>query len=351
VNPIPPIAQYDHTLGFAVTGGYVYRGKAVPSLVGRYIFGDFATGRIWDIPTNTPPTKTMTGGFESGLLISSFAQDNDGEVYVVSIRGDLHRITGASAGGGGPGVATKLSETGCVSSADPKRPASGLIPYTPNASFWSDGAAKERWIALPDGQNISVGDDGDWDFPNGTVLMKNFRLANRLIETRLFMRHPDGIWAGYSYEWDAQGTDATLVPDGKQRNAWSAIRKRRAPHWASRPGSSRRPSRIRRPVVTRTSSSRSIRSTCCRRRSPIHRTRRHTPIRLARPARLPSERAPTCTPTARSAIVRVGRRRPTWTCVSPLHSRIRTPATLRRLSAISASQTHGSSHRAPPSAR
>ncbi|HKU16057.1 MAG TPA: PQQ-dependent sugar dehydrogenase [Steroidobacteraceae bacterium] len=215
VNPIPPIAQYDHTLGAAVTGGYVYRGKAAPSLVGRYIFGDFASGRIWDIPANTPPTQTMTGGFESGLLISSFAQDNDGELYVVSIRGDLHRITGGGAGGG-PGAATRLSATGCVSAADPKQPASGLIPYTPSASFWSDGAAKERWIALPDGQNISVGDDGDWEFPTGTVLMKNFRLANRLVETRLFMRHPDGVWAGYSYEWNAQGTDATLVADGKQ---------------------------------------------------------------------------------------------------------------------------------------
>ena len=46
--------------------------------------------------------------------------------------------------------------------------------------------------------------------------MKNFRLENRLIETRLFMRHPDGIWAGYSYEWNAQQTDATLVRGGKQ---------------------------------------------------------------------------------------------------------------------------------------
>ena len=214
VNPLPPVAQYDHTVGFAVTGGYVYRGTAVPGLVGRYIFADFATGRIWDIPNGTPPTMTMSGGLESGLLVSSFAEGNDGELYVVNIRGELHRITGA--GGGGAGVATKLSATGCVSQSDPKLPASGLIPYAPNAAFWSDGAAKERWIGLPDGQNITVAADGDWDFPNGTVLMKNFRLDDRLIETRLFMRHPDGVWAGYSYEWNAQGNDATLVRGGKR---------------------------------------------------------------------------------------------------------------------------------------
>jgi uncharacterized repeat protein (TIGR03806 family) len=215
VNPRPPVAEYDHTIGFAVTGGYVYRGRAVPGLVGRYIFGDFGSGRIWDIPNDTQPTMTMTGGLDSGLLISSFGEGNDGEVYVVSIRGDLNRVTAASSGGGA-GVATQLSDTGCVDAANPTQPASGLIPYAPDAPFWSDGAVKERWIGLPDGQNITVRVDDDWDFPNGTVLMKNFRLDDRLIETRLFMRHPDGVWAGYSYEWNAQGSDATLVRGGKR---------------------------------------------------------------------------------------------------------------------------------------
>jgi hypothetical protein len=45
--------------------------------------------------------------------------------------------------------------------------------------------------------------------------MKHFRLNNQLVETRLFMRHPDGDWAGYTYEWNAQRTDATLVQGGK----------------------------------------------------------------------------------------------------------------------------------------
>jgi uncharacterized repeat protein (TIGR03806 family) len=157
---------------------------------------------------------TMAEGLETGFNISSFAEDNDGELYITNIYRDLHRITGA--GGGGTGVATQLSATGCVNSTNATQPASGLIPYAPSAPFWSDGAAKERWIGLPDGQNITVGADGDWDFPNGSVLVKNFRLADRLVETRLFMRHPDGVWAGYSYEWNAQQTDATLVRGGKQ---------------------------------------------------------------------------------------------------------------------------------------
>jgi uncharacterized repeat protein (TIGR03806 family) len=215
---LPPIAEYSHTIGAAVTGGYVYRGKAIPSLTGRYVFGDYSSGRIWHIPNDTQPTETMTeaNGLVSGLYISSFGEDNDGELYITNIYRDLHKIVGTVSGSGGAGVATKLSATGCVNTSDVTKPASGLIPYTPTASFWSDGAAKERWIALPEGQNITVAADGDWDFPNGSVLVKNFKLANRLVETRLFMRHPDGVWAGYSYEWNAEQTDATLVRGGKQ---------------------------------------------------------------------------------------------------------------------------------------
>lgn len=82
-NPISPIAQYGHSLGFSITGGYVYRGTANSSLVGRYVFGDYGSGRIWSIANDTQPTVTMTGGFESGLKISSFGQANDGEIYVL----------------------------------------------------------------------------------------------------------------------------------------------------------------------------------------------------------------------------------------------------------------------------
>jgi len=216
-NPLPPIAEYDHHDGGgqAVTGGYVYRGTKYPALIGHYIFGDFVSGRLWDIPNTTKPTVELTGtGFLSGLSPSSFAEDLDGEIYLVNIHGSIFHIKATDADPG-TGVATQLSATGCVDPLNPTQPASGLIPYKPSAPFWSDGALKERWMALPDDGKISVGTDSDWDFPNGTVLMKNFHLNNRLIETRLFMRHPDGVWAGYTYEWNTDQTDAKLVKGGK----------------------------------------------------------------------------------------------------------------------------------------
>lgn len=91
-NPVAPVAEYGRTLGQSITGGYVYRGTAIPSLAGRYVFGDFITGRIWNIAGNTAPTLTMTGGLESGLSISSFAEGNDGELFVVHYSGQLYRL-------------------------------------------------------------------------------------------------------------------------------------------------------------------------------------------------------------------------------------------------------------------
>ena len=76
----------------------------------------------------------------------------------------------------------------------------------------------EDGIGLPNGTTMTIGADGDFDFPNGTVIVKNFRLGGNLIETRHLMRHPDGAWAGYTYEWNAAGTEATRVRNGKVVN-------------------------------------------------------------------------------------------------------------------------------------
>jgi len=92
-----------------------------------------------------------------------------------------------------------------------------MIPYDVVLPFWSDNAVKERWFAIPDDTTIHVNDELDWEFPIGTVLMKSFRLAGKLIETRLFIRHDDGGWGGYSFEWNDQETDAFLLPDGKTK--------------------------------------------------------------------------------------------------------------------------------------
>jgi uncharacterized repeat protein (TIGR03806 family) len=214
---IEPVVDYDHSVGNSITGGYVYRGSALPALAGVYLFADYGSGRIWRLVDNGSGGYSSQELLDTSLGIASFGQGNDGELYVVDLNGGgLYKIVDGSGGGSsGSPVPTLLSDTGCVVAQSPSQPASGLIPYQPAAPFWSDRAVKERWLAIPNGTSVAVGADGDFTFPNGTVLMKHFRLNGTLIETRLFMRHPDGDWAGYTYEWNSQQTNATLVTGGK----------------------------------------------------------------------------------------------------------------------------------------
>jgi uncharacterized repeat protein (TIGR03806 family) len=143
-----------------------------------------------------------------------FAEDVAGEVYIVDYLGTVVRVDPA----GDPPIDTfprLLSETGCVDPSDPTQAAPGMIPYGVNYPFWSDGAAKQRWFAIPDGTTLSVRADGSFDWPVGSVTMKTFSIGGRRVETRLMMLHDDGNWAGYSYEWDATGSDAELLPADK----------------------------------------------------------------------------------------------------------------------------------------
>lgn len=101
-DAVGPIAEYGHDLGKSVTGGFEYGGSKVKPLKGRYIFGDFVTGRIWSImlPDKTPP-RPLTGSDlkihgKWDILISTFAKDINGEIYVADFGGGgIYRVTGS----------------------------------------------------------------------------------------------------------------------------------------------------------------------------------------------------------------------------------------------------------------
>lgn len=213
---IAPVATYGRTEGISVTGGYVYRGTAVPALYGAYIFGDFGSGRIWALFKESNGSYRRELLLASGRAISSFAEGRDGELFVLDYNGGIYQIVADNSIGSGP--PQLLTETGCVDPTDPTQPTAGLIPYTINEPFWSDGADKTRYLALPNNQRINVATDGDFIFPINTVLVKHFRLVDRLIETRLFMRGENGSWRGYSYRWNADQTQATLLADALDEN-------------------------------------------------------------------------------------------------------------------------------------
>jgi glucose/arabinose dehydrogenase len=90
---ILPIAEYDHAEGEAVVGGFVYRGNAIPDLVGSYILGDYISGTIWKLVEDQSGNWTRTQLLSTGRNISSFGQDLSGELYVADYSGSVLKLT------------------------------------------------------------------------------------------------------------------------------------------------------------------------------------------------------------------------------------------------------------------
>jgi glucose/arabinose dehydrogenase len=88
-----PIAEYSHSLGCAVMGGYVYRGATYRFLDGVYLFADYCSGRIWGLASAKSGRQTPVQVANTGKSIVSFGQGDDGELYVSTLSGALYRIT------------------------------------------------------------------------------------------------------------------------------------------------------------------------------------------------------------------------------------------------------------------
>jgi glucose/arabinose dehydrogenase len=105
----PPIVEYPHVptaerpdSGLSITGGYVYRGKKLPSLQGVYVYGDFETGRIWGLKYKDG--KVLASGElievskETKLNIASFGEDAEGELYILAFDGRIHELVPRAGG-------------------------------------------------------------------------------------------------------------------------------------------------------------------------------------------------------------------------------------------------------------
>jgi len=105
-------------------------------------------------------------------------------------------------------------------------PAAGVIPYDVVSPLWSDGALKQRFLVLPEGEKITFGADETWQFPNGTIIIKHFAFpkdhrepngAVQHVETRLLIRNtsvPEGFTA-HTYVWNDEQTEAYEKVAGK----------------------------------------------------------------------------------------------------------------------------------------
>jgi uncharacterized repeat protein (TIGR03806 family) len=119
-----------------------------------------------------------------------------------------------------------LSQTGAFADTRTLTPSDALIPYDLNVAFWSDGAAKTRWISLPHQDashttTIAFSPTGEWKFPKGTIFVKHFELpvdtahpeTKRRLETRLLVCDATGAVYGVTYKWRPDNSDAELLRD------------------------------------------------------------------------------------------------------------------------------------------
>src|SRR6185369_10668233 len=184
-------------------------------------------------PSKSDPIEGGVAGSTTGGNVGSGGSPSTGGTSASS---------GGSVAGSGGGSATvgsctppkdvfspieTLSQTGCVDPTDPRKFIARAVTYEVNSPLWSDTADKARAFVLPAGTKIHVrncattasdcpmgtSDDGRWDFPVGTVLLKTFSFDSKLVETRLFMHLNADNWVGYGYQWDEQQTDAKIITD------------------------------------------------------------------------------------------------------------------------------------------
>lgn len=88
----PPIIEYGHDIGLSITGGYVYRGPSMPGLWGKYIYGDYVVGTIWIAFRDEAGEWQNERFMGSTLMISSFGEDEAGELYLVGYKGTIYRL-------------------------------------------------------------------------------------------------------------------------------------------------------------------------------------------------------------------------------------------------------------------
>lgn len=225
---LKPVWEHEHSEARSVTGGFVYHGKRFPELAGQYVYGDYETGKVWALAWDGAKVTSHKQLVDTPYKLVAFGQGPDGELLLLDYQGTLHRLDRNPAASGPDASSAfprRLSETGLFASTAEAKPAAGVIPYDVNSPLWSDGATKQRYIAVPGDAKVQYRPNAAWQFPEGSVLVKTFslpvggdkRITPRRLETRL-LHIEQGHWRGYTYVWNDAQTDADLLDDPRGLN-------------------------------------------------------------------------------------------------------------------------------------
>ncbi|MBI82351.1 MAG: hypothetical protein CMJ81_04070 [Planctomycetaceae bacterium] len=231
LGPTPhvhPTIEHHHAEARSLTGGIVYYGSEFPELVGAYVYGDYSTGKIWAAKHNGQKIVWHREIADTTLSITCFAEDSDNELLIAGHQQDgFYRLERNPLLEQPVDFPTRLSETGLFTSTGEHQLQPGIIRYSVNAPGWHDGAQATRFMALPavakegggwELPTIGFKSSANWEFPEGTVLGQSLAWepesdqenSPRWLETRLLTLQ-NNEWAGYSYLWNDDQSDALLV--------------------------------------------------------------------------------------------------------------------------------------------
>jgi uncharacterized repeat protein (TIGR03806 family) len=215
---VSPVFEYDHSEGAAINGGYIYRGPRLTALHGAYVFGDFGSRKVWSLRRQQSSDAVHVNLLAlSPAQITSFGRDELGEIYILTIDGDVLQLTPSPPSRTPDAL---LSETGIFANLATQEPSADVLAYEVNVPLWSDGASKRRYLNLPKREKIDYQEEAAWSLPVGTRLIKSFYLphSDRIVETRVLRRRKDEGWEGYSYRWNEEGTEAFLLDGALQKS-------------------------------------------------------------------------------------------------------------------------------------
>lgn len=215
-----PVFAYPHeNMNLAVIGGLVYRGTKFPELVGKYIYGDNVSGRIWALDLSSKDNRhllTLPERADHGLV--SIVADPAGEVFILAMgakgsKGShIYRLV-AGQESSERGIPTLLSEAGLFADMKNLTINEGLR-YEIALPMWTGRADTEstRWvIRLGRHSSPTFRIAGEWELRGGLAFVKHLRAKGKNVETQVLLMSDAKEGYGLSYEWNETGTDATLV--------------------------------------------------------------------------------------------------------------------------------------------
>ncbi len=221
---LSPLIEYGREQGGAIAGGLFYRGPRYPDLQGAWLISDFWHGFLGVVRFNADGTPRPLEWIAWASGISSFGTDpSNGDILACDYFGNrlLRLVAGPDPALGA--VPQNLSQLGAFSDLSTLSPNPGVVPYEVNVPFWSDGAEKQRWFALPTATSVFVPPTGSppaWWYPPGTVFIKNLGLeltrgdpnSRRRLETRVLVINSGRVAEGFTYQWNDAQSDAVLLP-------------------------------------------------------------------------------------------------------------------------------------------